>query len=100
MLKVLFLASVAFAFYTLAGYPILLALWARWRSRRVLRNYQPRTVTVLLPVRNGEFWLREKLESLLALDYPPELMEILVISDGSTDGTETIASEFTSTGRV
>jgi cellulose synthase/poly-beta-1,6-N-acetylglucosamine synthase-like glycosyltransferase len=95
-----FFASVAFSFYTLVGYPMLLALLARFRSRPVYRKFEPKTVTVLLPVRNGERWLRAKLESLLALDYPAELVEILVISDGSTDGTEAIAREFAAGGRV
>jgi cellulose synthase/poly-beta-1,6-N-acetylglucosamine synthase-like glycosyltransferase len=91
---------VAFSFYTVAGYPLLLALVAHLRSRPVWRKFVPRTVTVLLPVRNGERWLRAKLESLLALEYPLELMQIVVISDGSTDGTAAIAEEYARDGRV
>jgi cellulose synthase/poly-beta-1,6-N-acetylglucosamine synthase-like glycosyltransferase len=52
------------------------------------------TVSVLLAVHNGEQFLRRKLESLLALDYPQDLLEILVISDGATDATMSIAEEF------
>jgi cellulose synthase/poly-beta-1,6-N-acetylglucosamine synthase-like glycosyltransferase len=100
MWQSVFFASVAFSLYTLVGYPIVLAFLARFRSRPVRREYTPKTVSVLLPVRNGERWLRAKLESLLALDYPPELVEILVISDGSTDGTEAIACEFAPCVRV
>lgn len=96
----LFLLSVAFAVYTLAGYPLLLGLWTRLRSRPVRKSFQPRTVSVLLPVRNGERWLRAKLESLLALDYPSDFLQILVISDGSTDATDAIAAEFEAGGRV
>ena len=100
LLQAVFILSVAFSLYTLAGYPLLLALVARFRSRPVRKSYEPKSVTVLLPVRNGEQWLREKLESLLALRYPPELQQILVISDGSSDGTEAIAEEFAGTGRI
>jgi biofilm PGA synthesis N-glycosyltransferase PgaC len=100
LLQAVFVLSVAFSLYTLAGYPLLLALLARFRSRPVRKSYEPKSVTVLLPVRNGEEWLRGKLESLLALHYPPELQQILVISDGSSDGTEAIAEEFTGSGRV
>jgi poly-beta-1,6-N-acetyl-D-glucosamine synthase len=99
-LQIVFVLSVAFALYTLLGYPLILALLARFRSRPVRKEYRPKTVTVLLPVRNGEHWLRAKLESLLALDYPSDLLEILVISDGSTDGTDAIAAEFAASGRV
>jgi cellulose synthase/poly-beta-1,6-N-acetylglucosamine synthase-like glycosyltransferase len=100
MLRLLFFASLAFSLYTLAGYPIVLALWARFRSRPVHKENAPKRVSVLLPVRNGERWLRAKLESLLALDYPADLIEILVISDGSTDATDDIAREFAAHGRV
>jgi len=98
--QALFFASVAYALYTIAGYPLLLALWARRRSRPVERQFTPLSVTILLPVRNGERWLRAKLDSLFALDYPPELVEILVISDGSTDDTEEIAAEYAATGKI
>ena len=49
-------------------------------------------------MRDGEHYLRAKLESILALDYPSELLEILVVSDGSTDGTDSIAGEFAGRG--
>jgi len=100
LLQPVFFVSMAFAFYTLAGYPLLLALMACFRTRPVFKKSVPRTVTVLLPVRNGDHWLRGKLNSLLSLDYPSNLVDILVISDGSTDQTDAITEEFASTGRV
>ena len=53
---------------------------------------------MVICVRNGEAHLRRKLKSVFSLDYPRELLEILVVSDGSTDGTEAIAGEFASQG--
>jgi poly-beta-1,6-N-acetyl-D-glucosamine synthase len=97
-LTVAFLISAGFVAYTLAGYPMLLAAAARFRRRPVEKRFEAKTVTILLPVRNGERWLRAKLESLLALRYPAELVQILVISDGSTDGTEEIACQYA--GRI
>src|ERR1700733_1525152 len=94
---VLFLASAAFVLYTLFGYPILLGLAAR-RERPVRRRFEEKSVSILLPVRNGEAWIRAKLESILNLDYPPGLLEILVISDGSTDCSEAFARDFESRG--
>jgi poly-beta-1,6-N-acetyl-D-glucosamine synthase len=93
-LTVAFLISAGFLAYTLAGYPLLLAAAARFRSHPVIKRFEPKSVTILLPVRNGERWLRAKLESLFALRYPAELLQILVISDGSTDGTDEIASQY------
>jgi cellulose synthase/poly-beta-1,6-N-acetylglucosamine synthase-like glycosyltransferase len=93
-----FLLSAAFAVYVVFGYPVLLGLLARLRPRPVHKQPQLKTVSVLLPVRNGEAWLGQKLESILALDYPRELLQIIVISDGSTDGTEAAARAFASQG--
>ncbi len=90
----LFIFSLAFCAYTLFGYPLLLALLARGRGRRVRKAPRQCTVSILLPVHNGERWLAAKLESILQLRYPAELLEILVVSDGSTDDTEAVARSF------
>ncbi|MEO8657024.1 MAG: glycosyltransferase family 2 protein [Bryobacteraceae bacterium] len=88
-----FLLSVCFIVYVLAGYPALLFLWpVRRRVAALKRN--PLSVSVILPVRNGEKWIAGKLESIAALDYPPELLQVIVISDGSTDRTVEIASSY------
>ena len=62
------------------------------------KDLQRLTVSVLLPVRNGERWIRQKLESIIALDYPRELVEVIVVSDGSTDSSAAIAEEFATYG--
>ena len=96
----LFLFSVAFCAYTLFGYPLLLGLLARWRGRPVRKAAWPATVSVILPVYNGERWIAAKLQSILALNYPGELVEILVVSDGSTDATGTIVGGFTGRAKI
>jgi cellulose synthase/poly-beta-1,6-N-acetylglucosamine synthase-like glycosyltransferase len=95
-----FLVSVAFCAYTLFGYPLLLGLMARWRTRPVRKAAWPATVSVILPVHNGEPWVAAKLESILALNYPAGLLEILVVSDGSTDATASIVRGFTGRGNI
>lgn len=78
--------------YTYAGYPLLVALWARLRPHQILPQpgFEP-TVSVCMSVHNGERFLEQKLASLQALDYPPHLLEFLIYSDGSTDGTVELA---------
>jgi cellulose synthase/poly-beta-1,6-N-acetylglucosamine synthase-like glycosyltransferase len=98
--QLLFGLSVAFALYTVVGYPLVLAVLARYRSRPVRKKFVPRTITAVLPVRNGSRWIEAKLKSLLAQNYPPELVDILVVSDGSTDGTDDIVRSFEPSGRV
>lgn len=89
------IGSLLLIAYTYAGYPLLMALWANLRPRPVKarRDYQP-TVSVCLVVYNGERYLPQKLQSLQQLDYPPELLEILVYSDGSRDATEALVRDF------
>src|ERR1700688_3593766 len=98
MAALLFLLSAVFLLYVIFGYPLLLELAARFRSHPVSRGSELKTVTVLLGVYNGEEWIGDKLRSVLALDYPREQLQILVLSDGSTDRTAEIAREFAPQG--
>jgi len=91
---VLFTLCAAGLLYILFGYPLLLALLAHWHTRPIRHRFEPRTVTVLMAVRNGERAIRAKLESILNLDYPRDLLEVVVVSDGSNDGTDDIVREF------
>jgi cellulose synthase/poly-beta-1,6-N-acetylglucosamine synthase-like glycosyltransferase len=95
---ILFLLALVWVVWVLFGYGILLGILANRKHVEPVEGFEPRSVTVLLAVHNGERWLRDKLNSLLALEYPAELLRVLVISDGSTDATVTIAQEFASRG--
>jgi poly-beta-1,6-N-acetyl-D-glucosamine synthase len=78
--------------YTYVGYPALALLLARLAPRPLAPRggYEP-TVSVCIAVHDGAQYLKEKLQSLQSLDYPPEKLEFLVYSDGSRDGTEELA---------
>jgi biofilm PGA synthesis N-glycosyltransferase PgaC len=98
MLVVTFLFVGAFIGYTIAGYPLILA-WMAWRfARPVTKRFEPRRVSLILPVHNGQDYLAAKLRSILNLNYPRDLMEVLVVSDGSTDATDDIAASFAGEG--
>ncbi|MGA7234943.1 MAG: glycosyltransferase family 2 protein [Bryobacteraceae bacterium] len=94
----LFCAAAAVGFYISCGYPVLLGLMARVRSRPVLRRRQQKGVSVVIAAYNAAPFIGDKLDSLLALDYPRELVEILVISDGSTDRTDDIVRRYAADG--
>jgi glycosyltransferase involved in cell wall biosynthesis len=49
-------------------------------------------VSCIVPVYNGEAWLAETIESILAQTHPP--FEVIVVDDGSTDGTAARAQAF------
>lgn len=95
------LASVVLLVYVLAGYPLLLAVWVSVRRARPVRR-APATpsVSVLLPVRNGERWLDAKLRTILELEYPRSQLQVIVIDDGSTDGTRAIVERYREDGVV
>ena len=86
----LFLGCLAQPVYTLFLYPLLLGILAKWRSNPIRSEPQTKRISVIIPVLNGERFIAEKLRSVLALDYPRDLIEVLVVSDASTDRTESI----------
>lgn len=92
----LFVTSLALGFYIVAGYPLLLGLQARLRPKPILKTRQQKSVSVVIAVHNGEQFVAEKLESVLQLDYPPDLIETIVVSDGSTDRTASIVQTLVS----
>ena len=96
--EVIFWLSAAALFYTYAGYPILLAFVSALRPRRVKRGEFETTVSVIITAYNEERDLTAKLENTLALDYPSELLEIIVASDCSSDRTDEIVRAFASRG--
>lgn len=85
--------------YILIGYPLLLATLPVRAAPAVRKDqkYRP-TVTAIMAVFNGEIFIGPKLDSILAMDYPRDLLDVLVVSDGSTDRTEAIADEFADRG--
>lgn len=105
-MRVLFWISVAFVGYVYIGYPALLGIWAaltRFRRThypsRALRLRGGRHgrlpgVSVIVAARNEAARLPARVENLLASDYPNELLQIIVASDGSSDGTAAALAPF------
>jgi cellulose synthase/poly-beta-1,6-N-acetylglucosamine synthase-like glycosyltransferase len=81
--------------YTYLLYPVLLfavsSLAVRWRPRRHPQApAEPPQVSLIIPAHNEESHLPDKLLNLRALDYPPDKLEVLFVSDASTDSTNAI----------
>ena len=87
--QLLFWASLAALGYTFLGYPLLIGVLAKIASQPALKSppANPPSVTVLLVAFNEEARIRPRVENLLATDYPAGRLEVLVVTDGSTDGT-------------
>ena len=96
----LVLAPLCVFVYAYAVYPM--ALWLLGRAHRDESSASPGdewpTVTLTVPVYNEALSIRRKLDDLLRLDYPKEKLQILVISDASTDTTEEIVASYADRG--
>lgn len=83
--------------YSYLGYPLWLWMRSRWSPRPVRRssgrNVVMPSVSAVMVVRNEEAVIARKLENLLALDYPEEKLDVVVVSDGSTDRTPAILAD-------
>jgi poly-beta-1,6-N-acetyl-D-glucosamine synthase len=90
----LFWGSVILVAYTYVGYAGWLWLRSRWRRRPVHSGSITPAISVVLVVRNEAGALPAKLRNLMAMNYPPERVEVVVVSDGSTDQTEQILADF------
>ncbi len=92
--ELLFWACAGVLIYVYVGYPLLLALVAAFVPRKQPQpGYLPR-LSVLIAAYNEEASIARKIQQTLALDYPPDKLEILVLSDGSTDRTDGIVKSF------
>jgi poly-beta-1,6-N-acetyl-D-glucosamine synthase len=99
-MKWVFWIAAALIVYSYLGYPVWLWLRSRWSPRPVRRSHQEPAVSAVMVVRNEEAILARKLENLLALDYPEANLDVVVVSDGSSDGTGAILEQFARRGRV
>jgi biofilm PGA synthesis N-glycosyltransferase PgaC len=96
----MFWLAVGVIAYAYSGYTFWLWIRAFWRPWPVQRGECEPFISIVMVVRNEETVLREKLRNLFELRYPEERCQIVVVSDGSTDGTEAILREAARNPRV
>ncbi|VAX13419.1 Glycosyl transferase, group 2 family [hydrothermal vent metagenome] len=80
--------------YSYFLYPAVLLLMPKRKKNEPHRGVEFPLLTLIITAHNEENRIREKILNTLALDYPRELLEILVASDASTDATEDIVEGF------
>ena len=103
-IAVTFWVSLLAISYAYVGYAAILWIVSRFgrldeRSRAGQRGHLP-SVTLIISAYNEEKVIREKIENAVSLDYPRELLEIVIVSDGSTDRTGKFVLEFAQRGVV
>ncbi|MBE0683511.1 MAG: glycosyltransferase family 2 protein [Anaerolineales bacterium] len=98
MLSLLFWICTVGILYTYLGYPVLIFLFARLRSAPPAYEEHFPFVTLLITAYNEEREIKEKILNSLALNYPPKKLQILIVTDGSTDKTRSIVKSFSNQG--
>jgi cellulose synthase/poly-beta-1,6-N-acetylglucosamine synthase-like glycosyltransferase len=97
-LEVVFWVLVGCPIYSMIGYPLLMMVASRVYRKKFVRAAVTPRVSLIIAAYNEEAAIARKLENSLAQDYPPEHLEIIVASDGSTDRTDDIVRSFADRG--
>lgn len=93
-MEVLFWASLGLVLYVYVGYPALAFVMGKVFRRAVAKAPIEPTVTIVIAAYNEHRHIAATIENKLALDYPPDKLSIIVVSDESTDGTDDIVARY------
>lgn len=82
--------------YAFVVYPAVVWAWSRLRPPFVLPPEPDEwpTVTILIVAYNEQTRLRPTIQKALATDYPADRIDVLVVSDASTDGTDDLVKRY------
>ena len=99
MLKYIFWSMLGALFYTYFGYPLFMAFLLKFKKVKgtVIGNIRP-FISIVIAAYNEEKDISAKLNGILNSDYPKDKMEVVVISDCSSDGTDKIVATFADKG--
>jgi glycosyltransferase involved in cell wall biosynthesis len=87
----IFWAAIALVFYTYALYPLLASALAHWMGRPPQGDAITPPLSVIIAAHNEAPRIALRLRNILDQDYPTESLQIVVVDDGSTDGTAALA---------
>jgi glycosyltransferase involved in cell wall biosynthesis len=99
-MKSLFLIFAFLCAYSYFFYPLILKLLPARKAgiRASDEDFKLPTVSLIITVHNEAARIREKLEDTLQIDYPADLLEIIIASDFSTDDTDNIVESYAEKG--
>lgn len=90
-MELVFLVSALVVSYAYVLYPVIVVAWSRLFHRRVEKRYRQIPVSVVIAARNEEKNISARIENLLAQEYPRDLLEIIIVTDGCSDRTAELA---------
>jgi poly-beta-1,6-N-acetyl-D-glucosamine synthase len=97
-MRIIYWFALGIIFFAYIGYPIILYLLSKifYQKKKtdVNENYDWPNVSLLIAAYNEEKVIGQKIENCIALDYPKDLLHILIASDGSSDSTNNIVRKY------
>lgn len=95
VINIFFWFSFFFIFFTYVGYPLILYFFSRVASIPVDKSnvFLQLSVSVVVAVKNEKKNIRKRIQNLIKQDYPAEKLELIIVSDGSSDETVSIVQE-------
>lgn len=94
LVSTLFYVLLVLSIYSYVIYPLLLKLLKPFYDLEIRSGDDICSVTIVISAHNEAEIIGKKIENSLALEYPDSELEIIVVSDGSTDGTDEIVNQF------
>jgi len=102
---ILFWVGVCGTFYAYLGYPAVVSFLAAMKPKKGEisipfegRDGLAQTITVIIPAYNEENVIGMKIRNVLSTNYPRQILDVIVVSDGSNDRTDEIARTFAKDG--
>ena len=95
---VIFYFTLLLIFYIYFGYPLILIFLSLIKQKTIFKKKHYPKVTIIIPAYNEQNSIEATLKNKLELDYPHDKLEIIVISDNSTDLTEPKVEKFKKNG--
>jgi biofilm PGA synthesis N-glycosyltransferase PgaC len=99
-MKIVFWSSAFLIMYAYAGYPLVLLFLRIFIRRPVRKSAIEPYVTLVVPAYNESRVIEAKIRNVASLDYPVDKLEVLIASDGSSDGTVEVARKLSDGSRI
>ena len=96
--ETIFWIAIGCVFYAYVGYFALLFILSIFYNKSISTRPMTPEMTMIISAYNEEDIIEEKIKNTLALNYPKNQLEIIIVSDASSDGTERIAKRYSGQG--
>lgn len=94
MFEILFWLTFIIIFYHYCGFPLVTAIMAITQKKKIDKKEITPSVSLIIAAYNEEKVIVEKIKNSFQLDYPKDKLQIIVVSDGSTDTTPKIVANY------